>query len=858
MEDEKMVGQMFQNDYYLIDKNWLNKWKECVGYKEFNKLKLNRDIDDDDYDTFIKYLPKNIKDIRLFPLDNSNIYLNNEEINPLSEFIIINKACHEVFGESRKNMNYQKKERALPLQFLKNKIILNVNVNTRIIYFKNENNVDEEIIIIFLKNDYKNQILQEIEKTDNFKYWLKDKSFDLDVLDELEIEGFGYKIINKKLKLKNKNNVNRVNIGTVVSNTTLIGFKYNLPDNLKKQLESQKYGIYAKTTGSKALFNMGKKNSNSENFKNNEMNPIFNPNNQNKNNQVNSFQNNNMNINNNANFNNNGNNVGNMNNNNDNNQIYIKMDNNQRNNQNQNFNQPNQPQMNNIGQINNNIMNCNSNNNINQKNQNMMNMMMYGQHMVNMQNMMNIQNMMMYRQNMMPNMMNMPNMNMGSMPNMMNMNMMNMGFPNNNLNNQRMQNMQNFVQNFPNMQNNPNNQNFQNPQMNNNSSPLLNQNLNINNDKKEVLTKVVNSNNPFVKGIVYPHPAGLMNVGQSCYMNATIECLSNVKKLSSKLLEKYGIFDVETQPLCLSFSSLLYELFHTKEKYIAPKLFKEIIGKLNPLFEGNHAADAKDLIFFIIETLHKELLKPNPNKNNNEVDFLQQEMNSQNEQIMLKDFLKEYEANRTFVSDIFYGINRSVMKCFGCGICKYSFQTFNLLIFPLKKVKDYKIKKFGPAKNLDLNLYDAFLCEQEEEKLEGENMIYCNRCRKLTPGSHQQQIYGTPEVLIIILNRGRNNQDFNEEFRFDEFLNFTNRNIIFNQSSYKKYFLCGIITHLGESGSSGHFIAYCRNDINAGFMCYNDAAVSQVTMEVAMATKISERDIEKKTPYILLYHFMDN
>ena len=231
-------------------------------------------------------------------------------------------------------------------------------------------------------------------------------------------------------------------------------------------------------------------------------------------------------------------------------------------------------------------------------------------------------------------------------------------------------------------------------------------------------------------------------------------------------------------------------------------------------------------------------------------------MNSQDEQKMLNDFLIEYKSNRTLVSNIFYGINRSIMKCFGCGICKYSFQTFNLLIFPLKKVKNYKIKRNGSVKNLDLNLYDAFNCEQEEEKLEGENMIYCNRCRKLSPGSHKQDIYGTPQVLIIILNRGRNNQDFNEEFRFDEFLDFNSTNIIVNQSSYKKYFLCGIITHLGESGSGGHFIAYCRNDCNSGFYCYNDHAVSQVSVIDAMATKISSRDIEKKTPYILLYHYM--
>jgi len=122
-------------------------------------------------------------------------------------------------------------------------------------------------------------------------------------------------------------------------------------------------------------------------------------------------------------------------------------------------------------------------------------------------------------------------------------------------------------------------------------------------------------------------------------MNATIECLSNVKSLSNFLLQKYGQYNIDNQPLCAAYSSLLYELFHTNESSIKPKLFKEIIGKLNPLFEGNHAADAKDLIFFIIETLHKEILGPNKNNSNNEVDFLQQEMNSQDEQKMLNDFL---------------------------------------------------------------------------------------------------------------------------------------------------------------------------------------------------------------------------
>ena len=255
--------------------------------------------------------------------------------------------------------------------------------------------------------------------------------------------------------------------------------------------------------------------------------------------------------------------------------------------------------------------------------------------------------------------------------------------------------------------------------------------------------------------------------------------------------------------------------------------------------------------------MHKELLPPSQNNNNNNINFLQQEMNSRDEKIMFNEFIKEFKANSTDISKIFYGVNRSIMKCNNCSVTKYSFQTFNLLIYPLKKIKEYKIRQLGRYNQLNLNLYDAFLCDQEVENLVDENMIYCNQCKKLTPGIHQQNIYAMPNILIIILNRGKNNQDFNEEFTFDEILDFTKANIYFNQNLPKKFYLCGIVTHLGESGSSGHFIAYCRNGVNEPFLCYNDAAVAKVDVITAMEAKLSKTEMKKKTPYILLYHYMN-
>ena len=853
-QNKKEQGKINQSDYFLIDKIWLEKWKEFVNYKEFLDLNINRDATDDDYKTFKKvclreYKPEN----KLYPLDNSNIYKSNGEINSLAPFVIINKKCHEIFSKSRQDMDYNINEKRIPLKFLSDKIELIITAYMKIFYF-NDEKISQEIIVMLLEGKSLENITTEIEKA-NIKDWLKKRKFDLTGPDELEIEekGCKFKIINKKLKLAGfvKNSVKPE---TISGKTALVKYKITkeLSDQLLTKIQeniSNTYLMQRNKRHPNMLYDNIKQPETYQTFQNaqnQQQNNINNNNNYNQFNQQN-FQFNNNNGNNNQ-FNNNGmnnnlmnaqnnpnygnninmqmfpqnniNNMPNININEQNNQMFVNnMDNMNQMNQGNQMNQNNQMNMVQSNQMNqNNQMNMIQSNqmnpmNINQNQSNQMNQI----EQINLNNQMNQNNPMF--------------MNVNQINQMNQMNQMNF-VNNNNINSQNNINLN--MLSCPNLE--MNNQNI---------SGNLSQSMNLN--KKQ---------NFFTMGISFPHNAGLDNVGQSCYMNATIECLSNVKSLTNELLGKYGSYDIDNQPLCAAYSSLLYELFHTKQKSIEPRLFKQIIGKLNPLFEGNNAADAKDLLFFIIETLHKELNKNTNISNYNEIDFLKQEENSKNEGLMLQEFLKEFEVNSTTVSNIFYGINRSIMKCNFCGVRKYSFQTFNLIIFPLKKVKEYKMRKLGCSYNLNLDLYDAFDCEKEEEKLEGDNMIYCNTCRKLQPGINKNDIYTMPKILIIILNRGKNNSDFNEEFKFDEYLDFTDKNITTNQNSLKRFYLCGIITHFGESGSSGHFIAYCRNNVNEQFLCYNDSFVTQTKVLDAMVSKVSERAEEKRTPYILLYHYL--
>ena len=413
--------------------------------------------------------------------------------------------------------------------------------------------------------------------------------------------------------------------------------------------------------------------------------------------------------------------------------------------------------------------------------------------------------------------------------------------------NNNMKNM-NFMNNMNIMNNNMINFNNEN-NMNNkiNSSNILQNTINNNIINSGASTEI-NLNN-----LVYPHKTGLQNIGAPSYMNSIIQCLSNIKCLSDYLIGHNGKFDIKNQALSAEFSNLVYDLFTTQKKYIVPELFKKSIGKLNPLFEGNHVSDAKDFLHFLLEKLHQELNKRNYSESSN-IDYVKLEKDSFDENKMFQNFIKDYsEKTFSIISNNFYGVIRSTSKCNCCNKTKYSFQTFNYLIFKLKNVKEYIQKTRKNNNNYKINIYDAFDYDKKLEILDGENMCYCYCCKALKPYIGQHIIYSLPRVLIIVLDRGRNNQGFKEEFIFPKDLDLSIENYV-KINCNTKFYLQSIITHLGESVVGGHFITYCRNGPNEEFLCYNDTFVLKVTVNKAMSSNIFGNEIERRTPYILVYH----
>ena len=338
-----------------------------------------------------------------------------------------------------------------------------------------------------------------------------------------------------------------------------------------------------------------------------------------------------------------------------------------------------------------------------------------------------------------------------------------------------------------------------------------------------------------IKREYIPGVIGLRNIGATCYMNATIQCFSNIKRFREFLLNSYNYLGQNKKDKKLSFA--LAEVFRNlwldiENKEYPPYYFKDILGEMNPLFNGIAANDPKDLVIFLLETIHKELnFPPHKQLNNNFI------INTSNFNDVFNEFIQHFtNNNNSIVCEEFYGCSNSMTTCVKCYTTIHNVQVLNILFFPLEEVR----KNINPLKN-SVKIEDCFLYYEKQEIYPS---FYCNFCRQLFPAYNQTKLIYAPPTLIINLNRGRGIQ-YNVGIEFRENLDI--KNYVYAQESPNYYELVGVICHFGTNDMGGHFIAFCKNVDNCKWFKYNDGII----------TLASFNDIKKGgLPYVLFYSYI--
>ena len=125
-----------------------------------------------------------------------------------------------------------------------------------------------------------------------------------------------------------------------------------------------------------------------------------------------------------------------------------------------------------------------------------------------------------------------------------------------------------------------------------------------------------------------------------------------------------------------------------------------------------------------------------------------------------------------------------------------------------------------------VNLYECFCYNQKSELFTGDNQNYCNICNQLNNSIYTNKIFVGGNILVLILNRGKGNI-FDVKLYFSEIIDIT-QFVLRKDKPQITYSLYGVITHIGQSGPSAHFVASCKSPIDNKWYRYNDSLVFQI------------------------------
>ncbi|KAJ2695871.1 hypothetical protein FB645_006351 [Coemansia sp. IMI 203386] len=309
---------------------------------------------------------------------------------------------------------------------------------------------------------------------------------------------------------------------------------------------------------------------------------------------------------------------------------------------------------------------------------------------------------------------------------------------------------------------------------------------------------------------VRPIGPGLNNLGNTCFLNSVLQCLTYTPSLAEYMLTREHSASCRAGDNCLlcRFEAHVVRALSKRESSsLSPK---SIVGRLKLVAKHMRVGrqeDSHEFLRLLIESFQRSLIYGIDPK----IDRRIQET--------------------TLIHQIFGGYLQSQVKC---GRCGYESNTFepNLDI-------SLDIQSGGGSVSKALR---AFI---RPETLTKSNRYKCDKCAKLVDATKQMTIYRLPQTLTMQLKRfsifggGKINRyvEFPLSLNMESYVSSNS-----SESGPYTYNLYAVLVHAGGTARSGHYFCYVKSPAGVWYEL-NDSMVHQV----------SERTVLKQTAYLLFY-----
>ncbi|GAM24098.1 hypothetical protein SAMD00019534_072730, partial [Acytostelium subglobosum LB1] len=179
---------------------------------------------------------------------------------------------------------------------------------------------------------------------------------------------------------------------------------------------------------------------------------------------------------------------------------------------------------------------------------------------------------------------------------------------------------------------------------------------------------------------------GLTNLGNTCFMNTSVQCLAHTTAFTDYFLSNKYLADInKVNPLGAKgqiaeyYGKLIKEMW-SGATVLIPKHLKWIIGKYAPQFSGISQQDTQELLSFLLDGLHEDLNKVVKKPYIEEKDDKEEREDSV---VAAEQWERHLLRNQSIVVNLFQGQYKSTLVCSKCSKVSITFDPYMYVTLPI-------------------------------------------------------------------------------------------------------------------------------------------------------------------------------